>query len=435
MATALGTILYHLRGRVFRHDEPLIPDGALLDSFLTRRDEAAFEALLRRHGPMVLGVCQRLLSNEADAEDAFQATFLVLVRKGASIRPRGMVGNWLYGVARSTALKARAMSNKRAARERHAAAQAKTETAAPAEDRLATLLDQELALLPAHYRSAIVLCDLEGKTIKEAAQQLGCPQGTVGTQLSRGRALLARRLARHGLPCSAAAVAGLIAEHAPAASVPASLTSTTLQAALLQAAGKTVAGIVSANAVQLTEGVIKIMFLSKLKIFAACLLFVVAAAFCSSGYVWTPAVRAEGEAVAAGVPEKKAGNKKAPEKNVNAEGMKALEEILWLLASDLNFHGVHGKLEMIRKEGKFWKVHDCRACHMHPFEENPAPKDDAKERNALLKALTVRAALRDLEETVDKLRHATGDRKMQLEALEEIEKAIRELRDKVKNKR
>jgi DNA-directed RNA polymerase specialized sigma24 family protein len=122
--TALGTFLDHLRRSLLSPDEPGLTDGELLEGFITRLDESAFEALLRRHGPMVLGVCRRVLRNEADQEDAFQATFLVLVRKAASIRPRGMVGNWLYGVAYSTALKARAMSTKRLAKEREAAARA-----------------------------------------------------------------------------------------------------------------------------------------------------------------------------------------------------------------------------------------------------------------------------------------------------------------------
>src|SRR5262249_34920722 len=161
--------------------EPGLTDGELLEWFITRRDEAAFEVLLRRHGPMVLGVCRRILRNEADAEDAFQATFLVLVRKAASIRPRGMVGNWLYGVAQTTALKARAMRTKQSAKEREAAARSEPERAVENREQLHELLVRELKALPDKYRAVIVLCDLEGQTIREAARQLGCPPGTVGT--------------------------------------------------------------------------------------------------------------------------------------------------------------------------------------------------------------------------------------------------------------
>src|SRR4051812_44520533 len=178
--TAVHSVIRSARSAALRHDS----DGALVESFVTRRDEAAFEALLRRHGPMVLGVCRRVLGNEADAEDAFQATFLVLVRKAATIRPRGLVGNWLYGVARTTALKARAMRGRRVAREREAAARPKAAAGGETAERLLALLDQGLKALPDKYRAAIVLCDLEGRSIKDAAQQLGCPPGTVGTRVA-----------------------------------------------------------------------------------------------------------------------------------------------------------------------------------------------------------------------------------------------------------
>src|SRR5262249_21683839 len=179
-------------------------------------------ALLRRHGPMVLGVCRRVLRNDADAEDAFQATFLVLVRKAASIRPRGLVGNWLYGVAHTTALKARAMSSRRAAKEREAAARPRPEREVAAEtwERLQALLDQELQALPDKYRAAIVLCDLEGRPLKEAARQLGCPLGTVGTRLARGRSLLARRLARHGLTLVGGVLATVLSHNLATAQLP-----------------------------------------------------------------------------------------------------------------------------------------------------------------------------------------------------------------------
>src|SRR5262249_40853037 len=147
--------------------------------FLERRDEAALAALVKRHGPMVWGVCRRLLSHH-DAEDAFQATFLVLVRKAASVVPRRMVGNWLYGVAHHTALQARRTAARRKARERQV-----TEMPEPAvtdQDLwrdLRPLLDEALSRLPDKYRAVIVLCDLEGKTRRETAGQLGVPEGTV----------------------------------------------------------------------------------------------------------------------------------------------------------------------------------------------------------------------------------------------------------------
>src|SRR5437867_1704590 len=141
--TAVGAVLHSLHRSLRRRDDALT-DGELLEEFVARREEAAFEALVRRHGPMVLGVCRRVLRNDADADDAFQATFLVLVRKAATVRPRGLVGNWLYGVAHTTALKARAMNTKRSAREREAAAARPRPAASEYWDRLQPLLDQEL---------------------------------------------------------------------------------------------------------------------------------------------------------------------------------------------------------------------------------------------------------------------------------------------------
>ncbi len=240
-------------------------DGALLERFVVRRDPAAFEALLRRHGPMVLGVCRRVLGNAADAEDAFQATFLVLVRKAASVVPRDRVGNWLYGVACRTAMKARAMNGKRRAREHQAGR--RTPAAPEAADAwpdLQAVLDEELERLPEKYRAPVVLCDLEGKTHREAARLLGWPDGTLSTRLTAARRLLAGRLTRRGLALSAGAVAALVAQNA-AAGVPSALAQTTLHAA-------TGGGGVSAQVVALTEGVLKAMLIAKLKTVTAVVL-------------------------------------------------------------------------------------------------------------------------------------------------------------------
>src|SRR5262245_9131376 len=175
-------------------------DGQLLEAFVKDREPAAVEALVRRHGSMVWGVCRRVLGNHHDAEDAFQATFLVLVSKASSVKPRDMVGNWLYGVAQQTALKAGATTAKRKTREQQVSAMPEP-TAAPSDpaDNLAPILDQELSRLPDKYRAVLVLCELEGKAIKEAAKQLGVPDGTIASRLARGRTMLAKRLARHKL--------------------------------------------------------------------------------------------------------------------------------------------------------------------------------------------------------------------------------------------
>jgi hypothetical protein len=178
-----------------------------------------------------------------------------------------MVGNWLYGVAHNTALKAKAMNHRRRAKEREAAARPQPSVPEADWQLLQELLDQELQVLPDKYRSAIVLCELEGKSIKEAARHLGCPPGTVGTRLARGRAMLGRRLARHGVTLSGGALAAQLAQGAASACVPGALLNTTVQAAALVAAGEaSVPGVLSARAAALTEGVVKAMLLTKLKI-------------------------------------------------------------------------------------------------------------------------------------------------------------------------
>jgi RNA polymerase sigma factor (sigma-70 family) len=277
MATShLSDFLQNLRGAVLRRDGAGLTDGQLLAAFIEQRNEAAITALVRRHGAMVWGVCRRVLANHHDAEDAFQATFLVLVRKATAVVPREMVGNWLYGVACQTARKARTTTGKRKARERQVTAM--PEPAAVEQDLwndLQPLLDRELSLLPDKYRVPIVLCDLEGKTRKEAARQVGVPDGTLAARLARGQVLLAKRLGRQGLMLSGGSLAVLLSRDAATAGVPASVLSTTIKAATVFAAGKTAAaGVLSVNAVALTEGVLKTMLLAKLKIATAVLLVV-----------------------------------------------------------------------------------------------------------------------------------------------------------------
>jgi RNA polymerase sigma factor (sigma-70 family) len=220
-------------------EEAGLTDGQLLERYVSRREEAALAALVRRHAPLVWGVLRRVLRDYQDAEDAFQTTFLVLVRKAADILPRELVANWLYGVTYRTARKARATAAKRRARERQVTIM--PERGAEPRDlwaELRPLLDQELSRLADKYRVAVVLCDLEGKTRAEAARQLGLPEGTVGSRLARGRALLARRLVRHGFAVSAGALAALLARQTSSAAVPAAVVSSTIQAATLAGAGK-----------------------------------------------------------------------------------------------------------------------------------------------------------------------------------------------------
>jgi RNA polymerase sigma factor (sigma-70 family) len=249
-----------------------VSDGCLLDVFIAQRDEAAFEALVRRHGPMVVGVCQRVLCNEHDAEDAFQATFLVLVRKAASVRPREMVGNWLYGVAYRTSLEAKKAVAKRRLKE--AEVMLRTEAPEQTQTDLRPVLDRELAALPHKYRVPLVLCELDGRSRKEVARQLDVPEGTVASRVARAKNMLAKRLARRGF--GGGSVATVLAQTVALAHVPTPLMVSTVTAATAVAAGQTaVAGVISARVAALTEGVLKAMLLTKLKIAMALMLGVV----------------------------------------------------------------------------------------------------------------------------------------------------------------
>ncbi len=249
-------------------------DGQLLDGFLKHREAAIFEMIVQRHGPMVWGVCRRILRDHHDAEDAFQATFLVLARKAASIVPREKLGNWLYGVAYQTAMKARATRTKRRGREGQVLNIPEPESAThDVRDALTGRLDQELRRLPEKYRDPLVLCELEGRTHKEAASQLGLPVGTVSSRLSRAKAMLSKRLSPPGAALSASALATLLAQESASAGMPAGLIESTLQAATRLAAGSALtAGIVSAEVTALTGEVLKVMLLSKLKTITAALL-------------------------------------------------------------------------------------------------------------------------------------------------------------------
>jgi RNA polymerase sigma-70 factor (ECF subfamily) len=256
-------------GQVFRMlaaDVAGVSDGELLSRYLAKRDENAFAAIVRRHGPMVLGVCHRILRNGSDIDDAFQATFLVLVRKADTIRPRGMVGNWLYGVAYQTAVRARSLLAKRRSREVQMAKM--PETAAPDTAELwadlQPLLDRELHALPDKYRMPIVLCDLEGMSRREAAAQLNWPEGTVAGRLTRGRKLLAGRLSSRGVSLSVGSLVAALADQAALAQLPSPVVESTVKATMLFAAGSS-PGVISQFTAELTQGVLTAMLISKLK--------------------------------------------------------------------------------------------------------------------------------------------------------------------------
>jgi RNA polymerase sigma factor (sigma-70 family) len=237
-------------------------DARLLERYTRQRDEAAFTALVVRHGPLVLGVCRRLLRRETDVEDAFQAAFLVLARKAGEIARGELLAGWLYGVALRVASRLRADILRRE-RQRldldlsEAVAAVRLEVSD-----LPALLDEEIDRLPARYRRTVVLCCLQGQTNEEAARQLSCPVGTIKSRLSRARDLLRARLARRGVALSAAALAEALAASTTAAALPPALL----------AAGRAALGpaaAVSARAAALSTGVLRMMFLNRLKIAAA----------------------------------------------------------------------------------------------------------------------------------------------------------------------
>ncbi len=277
-----------------------VGDAELLNRFTANGDEAAFELLVRRHQRLVFGVCRRTLRDHHDAEDAFQATFLALARRAGRIRKREALAAWLFRVAYHTALTARAGRARRESRENAASA----ETARTPDDPSATTegreawaaVDEEVNRLPERFRTAAVLCYLEGKTVDEAAQLLGCPRGTVASRLARARARLHSRLSQHGV--------GLMV------GVPATaegLIRATVRAGVLYGSGKAAGEGVSLTAVALAKKVTAAMFMKKLTTGVTVLAAVAGALLLGGGMtVW---FRANAAILPAAV--QKAGNEKA----------------------------------------------------------------------------------------------------------------------------
>jgi RNA polymerase sigma factor (sigma-70 family) len=263
----LTNVLRAVRRTLGRRAANELTDEDLLERFAHDRDELAFATLMQRHGPLVLGVCRRVLHDPNDADDAFQATFFVLARKAGSIGQPDRLANWLYGVALRVARKAHAAAARRRALQQQVTDVPAAEPSREADwDDLRAVLDDEVQRLPEKFRLPILLCCLEGRTRDEAAQQLGWSAGAVKGMLERGRELLRSRLARRGVTLSALALAGLLSEKALSAAVPAALGESTIKAALLFAAGKAVP---AGGAAALAEGVLRAMWISRLKVAVA----------------------------------------------------------------------------------------------------------------------------------------------------------------------
>jgi RNA polymerase sigma factor (sigma-70 family) len=291
-----GVVVRHIHRLAGSQTLEDLNDGTLLERFAIGGEEAAFATLVRRHGPMVLGVCRRVLQSGADAEDAFQATFLVLFRRAAALERSGSVANWLYTVAYRVALRARVQASRRRRHQREVGDVLDSSPSPDAVlDDLQPVLDEELNRLPEKYRAPVVLCYMEGKTTGAAARLLGCPAGTVRGRLSRARGLLRARLAQRGVTLSAGLLSTLLIENSSAA-VPAALAEAAVRTTVLVAAG-----MACPPAEALAQGVLQGFLRTKLKLGVA-LVLVVAAVMAGAGVLrsWAGTRTTEG-AIPAGV--------------------------------------------------------------------------------------------------------------------------------------
>jgi RNA polymerase sigma factor (sigma-70 family) len=268
-------VLRFIRKLAVREQCAGLTDSTLLDRFASSGDEEAFAALVRRHGPMVWRVCLQALGDEHDAEDAFQATFLVLSRKASSVKKQQSVGSWLFGVANHAATDLKRKHARRRTYESQSGQATATDLLTVLTLREAqAILNQELARLPEKVRAPLVLCSLEGLTRDEAAKQLGVALGTLKSRLEQARKRLRARLTSRGLTVSGAFVASVLSEQMSSAAIPAGLLTFITQAATSVAAGRAAASVVSAKVAALTDGVLRTMLISKLKIATALLLSV-----------------------------------------------------------------------------------------------------------------------------------------------------------------
>jgi RNA polymerase sigma factor (sigma-70 family) len=436
----------HLRKALRHLHEVLAPpgakgptDGQLLARFIATRDEEAFAALVRRYGQMVFGVCRRVLHHDQDAEDAFQAAFLVLARKAASVRNVQALGSWLYRVTYRIALEAKAINARRRSREKQVEAMTHPEVIPDEPRDWRSRLDHELNLLPETYRAVIVACDLEGRSRKEAARLLGLSEGTVSSRLARGRRLLAKRLSRYGLPLPAAAVATALSG-ATASAVPAPLVPVTVKVAVLVAAGEISA--VSTSVEVLMKGAFQTMLLSKLKLAVGAVMVVMALG--ASGLVY----RASGQSTAG--PKRPLSELEALRREnellklnleVVLEKVRAQEAELRAFrsaAADAKKAGVGDTLQVIPlPEGAIKDVLKLRTDGKPPEAEpmpptNAAPKRVTAELHIELKGKPEKPdPLHEAEAALKALREAR-DTEAQRKAADALEKALQKLREQQK---
>ncbi len=266
--SSLTAVLRYIRQMMVPHQLLMQSDSQLLQAFCVNQDQHAFAALVQGHGPMVWRVCRHVLHQTEDAEDAFQATFLILARRANSIRKTESLPSWLHGVAYRISLKAKEAGARRSARETEAQPRSTSDPAAEVSWReVQALLHQEVDRLPEKYRAPFVLCLLEGRSRAEVAQLLGLQEGTVWSRLAKARQRLQGRLARRGISLSAVLTAATIADGEATATVAARLAEPAIQAALQYASGKSISGgPLSAKVLGLANGRLASMFLTKVKI-------------------------------------------------------------------------------------------------------------------------------------------------------------------------
>jgi RNA polymerase sigma factor (sigma-70 family) len=254
----MRSALHHIR-KLVSLAGTAVPDQELLARFVEHADETAFAALVQRHGDMVLGVCRRVLHDAHHADDAWQATFLVLARKAKSVRQRQSIGSWLHGVAFRAAANLKRDLTRRRVHERLAIGQHTTECTPQSWRDEWHILDEELQRLPERLKTPLVLCYLQGKTQDEAAQELGWSTATLRGRLNRGRRLLRQRLTRRGLTLSTALLATLVLSESGGAALRSILPANIVKAAALSARGQALAGLVSPTIITLSEGVLQAM--------------------------------------------------------------------------------------------------------------------------------------------------------------------------------
>ena len=418
---ALRSAVRRLRRVVYPH-AVASGDAELIRAFATREDGVAFEQIVRRHGPMVMGVCRRVLRDPADVDDAFQATFLVLVRKASSLRAPDRLAGWLHQVAHRVAMKARAVRLNRARREGELFEVSAGE--APAEvvwRELRPIFDDELDRLPDRLRLPAVLCLLEGRSKREAAEALGWAEGTLSCRLHRARERLRSRLSARGLTLSAGALAAALFEGAGTAAVPDRLIASTLQGVCTPAA--------AAGARALANGVTQAMFLSKVKILVTGVLL--------AGMVGTgtgvglmpgtePGVAVSGEPARSGPPREAA---PVPREAPQADP-KALADAIEKARQNLVIANLRIKQEMVRTEVAARELQELRRRRLD------ALRAKAEQWRPLVAKGTL--PLRELEQLQDEIKKAEAEQKLAMQSADpNLDRAVKEqelelLKDRVK---